>query len=281
MLIREYLCPETLEEAYDLLTKRKTNRIIGGCTFLNRTNINVGTAIDLRRCNLDYILEREEEIAIGAYTSLRKMETSETLLYWYGTALREAMEHLIGVQLRNAITIGAHVASRFGFSDIIPTLLALNALIRFFHRGILTLQDYLAERKPERDILVEILLPRERIRCVVQSVRKSYNDYSAFCLAISRSKKGWTITGGIFPGRAKLAAALMNEMNLHPVKREDAPTIAQKLLGEFTFGTNYRASAEYRREICGVFARRGIEALIDESEFDNQWKATGDGRDTQ
>lgn len=270
MLIREYARPETLEEAYDLLMKRKTNRIIGGCTFLNRTHLNIATAIDLQRCNIGYIHEQDEVIAIGAYTSLREIETSEVISYWYGTALREVLEHLIGVQLRNAITIGAHVASRFGFSDIIPTLLALKARARFFHRGILSLQDYLAERKPERDILVEILLPKEHIRCRVQSMRKSFNDYSAFCLAISRAETGWTIAGGIFPGRAKLALETMREMNGRPVKLKDVPEIAEKLLEEFSFGTNYRASAEYRRELCGVFARRGIEALINESEFDSQ-----------
>ena len=160
MQIREYQKPATLDEAYALLVKGKTNRILGGCTFLKRTNVKIGTAIDLSACSLDYIRETEEAVMIGAYTSLRDIETSAVILENFGPALREVLEHLIGVQLRNVITIGAHVASRFGFSDIIPTLLAMNASLRFYRGGVKSLWAYMNEDVPERDILLEIVLPR-------------------------------------------------------------------------------------------------------------------------
>ena len=118
MQIREYQKPATLDEAYALLVKGKTNRILGGCTFLKRTNVKIGTAIDLSACGLDYIRETEEAVMIGAYTSLRDIETSAVILENFGPALREVLEHLIGVQLRNVITIGAHVASRFGQESV-------------------------------------------------------------------------------------------------------------------------------------------------------------------
>lgn len=265
MQIREYVKPGTLEEAYALLIKGKTNRILGGCTFLKRTNIKVGTAIDLGACGLDYIRETEDTIAIGAYTSLREIETSEVILREFGTMLKEPLEHLIGVQLRNMITIGAHVASRFGFSDIIPTLLALNASVRFYHGGVKTLWAYLQEGVPEKDILVEILLPREGRRGKVQMMRLSYNDYSIFCLAMSRAAENWIVAAGVFPGRAKLAEAAMAEMNSRHVTKADAAALAEQITAEYRFGSNYRGSAEYRRELCQVFARRGIEELADEN----------------
>ena len=65
MQIREYQKPATLDEAYALLVKGKTNRILGGCTFLKRTNVKIGTAIDLSACGLDYIRETEEAVMIG------------------------------------------------------------------------------------------------------------------------------------------------------------------------------------------------------------------------
>ena len=182
MQIREYQKPATLDEAYALLVKGKTNRILGGCTFLKRTNVKIGTAIDLSACGLDYIRETEEAVMIGAYTSLRDIETSAVILENFGPALREVLEHLIGVQLRNVITIGAHVASRFGFSDIIPTLLAMNASLRFYRGGVKSLWAYMNEDAPERDILLEIVLPKEGRRTKVQMMRLSYNDYSIFLL---------------------------------------------------------------------------------------------------
>ena len=209
MQIREYQKPATLDEAYALLVKGKTNRILGGCTFLKRTNVKIGTAIDLSACGLDYIRETEEAVMIGAYTSLRDIETSAVILENFGPALREVLEHLIGVQLRNVITIGAHVASRFGFSDIIPTLLAMNASLRFYRGGVKSLWAYMNEDAPERDILLEIVLPKEGRRTKVQMMRLSYNDYSIFCLAASRVKENWIIAAGVFPGRAKLAEKTM------------------------------------------------------------------------
>ena len=71
MQIREYQKPATLDEAYALLVKGKTNRILGGCTFLKRTNVKIGTAIDLSACGLDYIRETEEAVMIGdRYTDI-------------------------------------------------------------------------------------------------------------------------------------------------------------------------------------------------------------------
>ena len=264
MQIREYQKPATLEEAYALLTKGRTNRILGGCTFLKRTNVKIGTAIDLAACDLDYIRETEDAVTIGAYTSLREIEVSGLIYETFGPALREALEHLIGVQLRNAITIGAHVASRFGFSDIIPTLMAMNASVRFYHGGVKSLWAYLCEGVPEKDILVEIILPKEGRRTKVQMMRLSYNDYSIFCLAVSRAKENWIVSAGVFPGRARLAEKTMSEMNAAHVTRGQAAELARRITAEYRFGTNYRGTAEYRRALCEVFARRAIEELADE-----------------
>ena len=203
-------------------------------------------------------------VMIGAYTSLRDIETSAVILENFGPALREVLEHLIGVQLRNVITIGAHVASRFGFSDIIPTLLAMNASLRFYRGGVKSLWAYMNEDVPERDILLEIVLPKEGRRTKVQMMRLSYNDYSIFCLAASRVKENWIIAAGVFPGRAKLAEKTMSEMRDTPVTRGRAAELARRITAEYRFGTNYRGTAEYRRTLCEVFARRAIEELADE-----------------
>lgn len=263
MQIREYVRPVNLEEAYALLMRGKANRILGGCTFLKRTNLKIGTAIDLGRCGLDYIRLSQDktQVEIGAYTSLREVETSALLRDLFGDMLSEALRHLIGVQLRNLITLGAHVASRFGFSDMIPVLLALNARVRFYHSGEKTLESYLEEERPEKDILVEIIIPLEGQRGKVQMMRLSYNDYSIFCLAVSRGKVGWRVAGGNFPGRAKLAHETMRQLNKSDRPGEAAAVLADLAAEEFHFGSNYRGSAEYRKELCRVFARRAIEEL--------------------
>lgn len=261
MEIREYARPADLDEAYAVLTKRKTNRIVAGCTYLKRTRLILGTAVDLTDCHLDYIEEREDCIAIGAMTCLRDIETSELLKAWYDEALTRAVEHLIGIQLRNAITIGGHVASRFGFSDIIPTLMALNASVKFHNGGVKPLSDFMAEVKPAKDILVEIQLPKIKTKAYIGMMRKSYSDYSIFCLAVAKAEDKWTIAGGVFPGRAKLADSVMAEMNSRQITAADAGLLAEKVTENFSFSSNYRGTAEYREELCRIFTRRGIEEL--------------------
>ena len=111
---------------------------------------------------------------------------------------------------------------------------------------------------------VYIVLPKEGRRAKVQMMRLSYNDYSIFCLAASRVKENWIIAAGVFPGRAKLAEKTMSEMRDTPVTRGRAAELARRITAEYRFGTNYRGTAEYRRTLCEVFARRAIEELADE-----------------
>lgn len=264
MQIHDYARAADLGEAYALLTKSQGNRLIGGCTFLRRTNTRIATAVDLQDCGLNYIHKTENAILLGAYTSLREIEISAIIHGSFGTMLSDPLEHLIGIQLRNQITIGAHVASRFGFSDIIPTLLAMNARVRFYHSGEMSLRSYMQLDRPERDILTEIVLPLEGRRGKVQMIRRSYSDYSIFCLAASCADGDWIVSAGVLPGRAKLAERTMEKMNSHKVARSDATALANEIAGEFKIGSNRYSSAEYRRELCRVFARRAIEELADE-----------------
>lgn len=261
MQIRDYVCATSLDEAYDLLKSKKTNRIIGGCTFFNMTGIRIGTAIDLQDLGLDYIRRDNGDIAIGAYTSLREIEKSPVITEAFGTMFSDVLEHLIGVQLRNTITIGGHVASRFGFSDIIPVLLSLDAGLVFHNAGTVRLEDYMKEEHGYRDILTEIRIPDKGRKGVVQMMRSSFNDYSIMCLAMTRSGNDWRIVAGARPGKAVCAYKAMERMSGTEVKAEDARALAEEIADEFVFGSNVRGSAEYRQELCRVFARRGIEVL--------------------
>ena len=62
----------------------------------------------------------------------------------------------------------------------------------------------------------------------------------------------------------KLAEKTMSEMRDTPVTRGRAAELARRITAEYRFGTNYQGTAEYRRTLCEVFARRAIEELADE-----------------
>ena len=139
MTIREYKRAESLEEAWQL-NQKKTNRILGGMIWLKMETINVGTAIDLSGLGLDTIEETEDSFSIGAMVTLRQLEQHPGLAAYTHGAMREAVRHIVGVQLRNLATVGGSIYSRFGFSDVLTMFLAMDCDVELYKGGILPLQ---------------------------------------------------------------------------------------------------------------------------------------------
>lgn len=104
----QYVRAESLEEAYDLYQK-KNNFILAGMLWQKMRNKTMGTAIDLCGLGLDKIEETEETFRIGAYVSLRDLETDEALNTYTGGAFRESVRHIVGVQFRNVATVGGSI----------------------------------------------------------------------------------------------------------------------------------------------------------------------------
>ena len=125
MTIREYKRAETLEEAWQL-NQKKANRVLGGMIWLKMENINVGTAIDLSGLGLDTIEETEDNFSIGAMVTLRQLEEHPGLAAYTRGAVKEALRHIVGVQLRNLATVGGSIYSRFGFSDVLTLFMAMD-----------------------------------------------------------------------------------------------------------------------------------------------------------
>ena len=74
----QYVRAESLDEAYTLYQK-KNNFILAGMLWQKMRNRTMGTAIDLCALGLDQVDETETEFRIGAYVSLRELETNERL----------------------------------------------------------------------------------------------------------------------------------------------------------------------------------------------------------
>ena len=134
MTIREYKRAESLEEAWQL-NQKKANRVLGGMIWLKMETINVGTAIDLSGLGLYTIEETDAGFSIGAMVTLRQLETHPGLEAFTHGAVREALRHIVGVQLRNLATVGGSIYSRFGFSDVLTLFLALNASVELYRGG--------------------------------------------------------------------------------------------------------------------------------------------------
>jgi len=224
--------------------------------WLRLASKRVGTAIDLSALGLDYITEDENFWHIGAYTTLRTLETHEALNRMTGNLFRDALKAIVGVQFRNLATAGGSVFGRFGFSDVITVLLALDASVVLYKTGVVSLEDFCRMGKVN-DILTEIRIPKMPVLTAYLAQRNTATDFPVLNVCAAEKKGEFTVVVGARPLRGtvyRFSAA------------ETAETMAEQIAGDAVFAGNTRASAEYRRHLCRVLVKRALDEIMTERE---------------
>ena len=253
--IREYVRPATLEEAWALNQKR-TSRVLGGMLWLKMQNLPVGTAIDLSALGLDTIDETPEGFAVGAMVSLRALETHAGLNEYTNGAMREALRHIVGVQFRNLATVGGSIYGRYGFSDVLTMFLAMDSYVELYKGGVIPLKEY-AKMPYDRDILVRLIVKKEKAAFDYQSVRNSQTDFPVLTCAAAKTEGGYRFSIGARPGKAVLFE--LSHADIQAADVENPAEYAAKCVKEqIETGSNTRGSAEYRKHLAGVLVRRAV-----------------------
>ncbi|MBR5444490.1 MAG: FAD binding domain-containing protein [Clostridia bacterium] len=250
LTIDKYLRPATLEEAYEAAQK-KNSVVLGGMLWLRLANKRVGTAIDLSGLGLDYVTETDSEWKIGAYTPLRTLETHEALNRMTDDVFRRAFSGIVGVQFRNLATAGGSVFGRFGFSDVITAMLALDASVVLYKTGVVTLEEFCQMGKVN-DILTEIRIPKTPVRTSYFAQRNTATDFPVLNVCAAKKKDQITVAVGARP---------LCSMVYRFDAGETAEIIAGQIAGEAVFAGNTRASAEYRRHLCRVLVKRAVDEI--------------------
>jgi len=250
LTIDKYLKPSTLEEAYEAAQK-KNSVVLGGMLWLRLGNRRVGTAIDLSGLGLDYVTETDSEWRIGAYTTLRTLETHQALNSMTSNLFRDALEAIVGVQFRNLATVGGSVFGRYGFSDVVTVLLALDASVVLYKAGTVSLEAFCAMGKVN-DILTEIRIPKTPVPASYHAMRNTATDFPVLNVCAVRREAEITVTVGARPLRAVVYRYSASET---------AEQIADKVAEQAVFSDNTRASAAYRRHLCRVLVKRAVKDI--------------------
>jgi len=258
--VKELVQPKTIEEAYNILTSRNNNTILGGTAFLRMCSKKIGTAVDLSKFELNYIKEQNNYIEIGAFTTLREIEINPLLTNNFNGVISKSVKNIIGVQFRNIVTVGASVFSKYGFSDLITALLSLDTEVELYNAGRIPLDKFL-QMPYEKDILTRILIKKNQKQASYQDLRNSVSDYPILNVAVSRINNKWAIAVGARPQRAAIARVASEELSID-FNIENLDHYANLVAEELTFGTNARGSAEYRQAMCKVLVKRAIREVL-------------------
>lgn len=257
--IRNYVVAKSLEEAYEL-NQKKNNVILGGIGWLKMGGRNIQTAIDLSELGLDKIEEDEEYFKIGCMCTLRQLEVNESLNSYFNGIIAKSVIHIVGVQFRNCATIGGSIYSRFGFSDILTVLLALDTYVELYKGGIIPLSEY-KDMPYDNDILVRILIKKDNRQVRYMTHRNSATDIPTLACAVSKLDGKWKVVLGARPQRAMEVSGVSELLSEIPTK-EEIEKVINKVIDEVKFESNMRGSKEYRLLLAKAFIKRGIEGIV-------------------
>lgn len=251
--IQEYVRPQSLEEAYELIQNRK-NIIIGGMLWLKMQNRTVEKAIDLCDLHLDTIEETDDSFSIGAMVTLRQLETHSGLNTYTHDAIKHSVEHIIGVQFRNCATVGGSIFGRYGFSDVLSMFMGLDAYVELFNGGIVPIREF-AWMRPSLDILVRVIVKKTPLKVSYKSQRNTSTDFPVLTCCASYMHDTYSVVIG---GRPLKAIAYEKKMELND---ESINEFIEEVLGEIKLGTNNLGNADYRKKLVKVLMKRSLKEL--------------------
>ncbi len=215
----------------------------------------------------------DDRVWIGAAVSLSRLQSELQGLF---PAIDEMLPWFAGLQVRNRATLGGNVGSASPIGDLLPVLLALDAVIHLRSldgaRDINAADYFLAYRKTARradELIVGVTLPRRAdLRSGSAKVAKRQTDdisivAAAFALGFDdrqRVSHARLAYGGVaaIPLRARKTEALLIGRLLDQTTLAAA---AAQLRKEFEPLSDHRAGSEYRRGLSANLFLRFVAEL--------------------
>ena len=193
---------------------------------------------------------------IGCMVTLRDLELDPGLNSYTDGAARESVRHIVGVQFRNLATVGGSIYGRYGFSDVLTMFLTMDSYVELYKGGIIPLKEY-AKMPYDRDILVRLIVKKEKAAFDYQSVRNSQTDFPVLTCAAAKTEAGYRFSIGARPGKAVLFELADADIQAADVENM-AENAAKCVKEQVETGSNTRGSAEYRKHLAGVLVRRAV-----------------------
>jgi carbon-monoxide dehydrogenase medium subunit len=275
----DYLRPKSLKEA---LQQKKTiagaKFISGGTDLLvqiKNHELQPPALISLRSIPELATIEINGGARIGALATISDIIQHNELGLNY-PVLVEAARRLGSVQIRNVATVGGNLCNCSPSADMALPLLVLEAKVRLqsakASREILLSKFFKGPGEScfsSDEILTDILLdpPHQKAKAAFLKKGRVKMDLAIASLAVllemdgGRCRKVRIAAGSVAPVPLRLSkvetllegAALSKDLVSH------AQQLAREIVSPIT---DVRANEEYRRQIVGVYVKRGLEKVL-------------------
>lgn len=275
----EYAAPKTLEEALRLVERHgdEAKILAGGHSLLPLIKLRLAQpryVIDIGRLRgMSYIREENGWIVIGALTTHADIETS-SLLRSKCPLLPETAASIGDVQVRNRGTLGGSLAHADPAADYPAAILALDAeIVAASTAGTRTI--------PAKEFFVDMLTTALRPGEILSQVRvapcapqtgtayeKMHQPASGFAIVGAAARLTLGKAGaiedvavgitGLGPKAFRASAVEKSLLGKKPSEKlfSDAARLASEGIEPLS---DLHASAEYRREMAAVYAKRALQ----------------------
>lgn len=251
-MITQYFRPTTLPEALNLLSQPNTVPL-GGGTHLSRPEADPVQLVDLQALGLNTMTRQGNVLEIGATVTLQQLLESE----YCPPALQTALRLDEPLNLRNMGTVAGALVTCDGRSSFATVMLALDArlILAGEPNTTISLGDVLPLREENLrgKLITRIDIPTH-VRLAFEYVARTPSDKPILSAALAR----WP------SGRTRLAMGgwgRMPTLAVDGTAQDNLQIAAQNATYD---ATDELASAEYRREVAPILARRCAEAILNQ-----------------
>jgi len=279
----EYLAPDSVEDAVAALTALDAKALAGGTDLLvdlKHETASAAILVDLTRiAECKGIDETGDGLRFGSLVTHTQIMESD-LVRRHAPSMVDAARTIGAVQTRNLGTLGGNLVTCVPSLDSGPVLVALDAEVTIAGAGgrrrMALTEFFVGPRKTalqQGEILVDIIIPRANLGkpCSFRKfgLRKGQalalvNVAAAARLEGGKISEARIALGAVAPTviRAREAEAVLDGSAPDPTliaKAADAAVTEAKPIDDF------RASADYRRELIRTLTRRVLAEAIEQA----------------
>lgn len=270
--VKEYFKPTSPAEAVKLLQEHpgKGAFIAGGTNLVVEKDPTLDYLIDVRQLGLDYIREDADSIRIGAAATIEQLYASPPVNTLAGGLFTQVASWFASKQIRNVATIGGNVAEGLSAADTVPPLMTTDAQIVLVGETERTLPIMDFFRKEGRTVLNQELVKEFIIPKTFQQARgkflknaKTREDISIVSVTTvvlmdgDVCQQARIALGAVAPTPIRLPKAEAMLEGQVPTK-ELIEQIADAVVELIAPIDNFRASAQFRKDISHTYTKRAL-----------------------